>query len=525
MKASISTIVLWALIVLWVLPHNAVFGQGVEATSKPFAGVEVNVLTMDASQIVEPLRRRGLEFLTLSGATINVTVVPFSDLYSEILTDLAGTRQYDAYVFVPQWLVDYVETGNLQDLTARVAADTALEWDDVAPFFRNYHTTYGGRIYTMPLDGDFMMVYYRHDLLHAEGLPPPATWEAYLTVAQRFQGLDLNGDGNADFGSCIPKHMQTLYWFFFAIATPYIQSLGTGQGAFFDTQTIEPLVDNEALAAALDVFKQSGQWGPPNEQDLYVGDTRDMFLNGRCALTVDWGDTGTLAIDRYVQERLGAIILPGSTRVLDRSTGKLVACNTYTCPYAINGVNHAPFAATGGWSGAINATADARVKDAAYAFLSYMSQPAQSGEDVTRGVTGFNPYRVSHFENLQPWLDAGMSLPLADNYLSAIRESLESPNIVLDLRLPGTHRYQQEVSQAVRDFLSGGAGQAVADQAVSQFVRDSTNKAGSGYTQQIHNGWEQITNEIGRDAQLRRYRKCLQGAPPKLFLPVIRGQR
>ena len=39
----------------------------------------------------------------------------------------------------------------------------------------------------------------------------------------------------------------------------------------------------------------------------------------------------------------------------------------------IDGVNHAPFAAFGGWSGAINAAKDQKVKDAAYAFLSYMS--------------------------------------------------------------------------------------------------------------------------------------------------------
>ena len=35
------------------------------------------------------------------------------------------------------------------------------------------------------------------------------------------------------------------------------------------------------------------------------------------------------------------------------------------CPYAIDGVNYAPFAAFGGWSGAINAKSDAKVIEAA----------------------------------------------------------------------------------------------------------------------------------------------------------------
>jgi multiple sugar transport system substrate-binding protein len=64
-------------------------------------------------------------------------------------------------------------------------------------------------------------------------------------------------------------------------------------------------------------------------------------------------------------------------------------------------VNHAPFAAYGGWSGAINAAADPKKKDATYAFFSYMSQPAQSNVDVTIDKTGFNPYRTSQFLNRQ----------------------------------------------------------------------------------------------------------------------------
>ena len=75
----------------------------------------------------------------------------------------------------------------------------------------------------------------------------------------------------------------------------------------------------------------------------------------------------------------GAAIMPGSKEVLDWETGKLEACTADTCPYAIDGVNHAPFAAFGGWGGGINATANPKVKDAAYAFFSYMT-PARAVE-------------------------------------------------------------------------------------------------------------------------------------------------
>jgi len=474
--------------------------QVVEVTptpeAMPFEGVEVNVLTFTGPQIAEPLQRRAPDFQALTGAKVNVTVVPFSDLYQKILTDAAtGTNSFDAWVFAPQWMVDYVVPGYVEDLTDRIANDPALEWDDIAPFFRDFSASYGGHIYTIPLDGDFQMVYYRSDLLAQEGLEPPRTWDDYINVAKTFHGKDLNGDGDPDYGSCIAKARgQQSYWFIISVAGAFLQSQGTSQGAFFDTENLTPLVNNEAFGKALDVYAATTQYGPPDELNLNVGDTRSLFTSGRCALSMDWGDIGTLAIDpetSVVQDKVGAVILPGSTQVLDRTTGALADCTPELCPYAEDGVNHAPFAAFGGWSGGVNAAADDKVKDAAYAFFSYMAQPAQANVDVTIGKTGFNPYRTSQFLNRQAWVEAGMSPVAASDYLGAIEASLASPNMVLDLRIPQNQRYQQVVlDQALSQFLAG------------EITRDEA-------MQQIFDGWEEITEELGRDGQLEAYRSTL----------------
>jgi multiple sugar transport system substrate-binding protein len=185
------------------------------------------------------------------------------------------------------------------------------------------------------------------------------------------------------------------------------------------------------------------------------------------------------------------VILPGSKSVLDRATGKLVACDDTTCPNHVNGVNHAPFAAFGGWSGAINAAIDDKDKDATYAFFSYVNQPAQSNADVTVGSTGFNPYRVSQFENLDAWLAAGMSEESAKNYLGAIQASLNSPNMVLDLRIPQNQRYQQQVlDEKIAQLL---AGEITKDEAM----------------QQIYDGWKEINDELGMEDQQAAYQATL----------------
>lgn len=466
------------------------------AQTKPFQGVEVNIVTFTGPQIAEPLQRRAPDFEELTGAKINVVTVPFSDLYQKVMTDMAtGTNSFDAFVFAPQWMVDFIVPGFLEDLTDQIAADEALAWADIAPFFRDFSASYQGRIYTIPLDGDFQMVYYRTDLLEQEGLEPPETWDDYINIAKIFHGRDLNGDGKPDYGSAISKKRNAqAYWMFLSIAGGFLQTHGTSQGTFFDAETMEPLANNEAFAAALDVYKETTQFGPPDELNLDVGDTRALFTTGRAALSIDWGDIGTLAIDpatSVVQDKVGAVILPGPRQVLDRTTGKLVDIDETTAPYAVNGVNHAPFAAFGGWSGAINASVDPKVKDAAYAFLSYMSQPAQANVDVTIGKTGFNPYRISQFENLELWIEAGMSQKAARDYLGAIKNSLDSPNMILDLRVPQNQRYQQIVlDTTLSQFLAG------------ELTRDEA-------MQQIYDGWQEITDELGRSDQREAYQGSL----------------
>ena len=146
----------------------------------------------------------------------------------------------------------------------------------------------------------------------------------------------MNGDGTPDFGSCIAKKRNAQsYWFVTDVVGSMTQSKGTSQGTFFNTKDMTPLVDNEAFRKALDFLQESTKYGPPDELNLDVADTRPLFASGRCALNLDWGDVGTISIDpkqSKVMGKWGAAIMPGSKEVLDWDTGKLVACDADTCP-------------------------------------------------------------------------------------------------------------------------------------------------------------------------------------------------
>jgi multiple sugar transport system substrate-binding protein len=482
-----------ASVVLSILMFVLVSLGAVNAQDRPFEGITVNVLSFAGPQVTEPLLRRGPDFEALTGANIEVTTVPFAELYTSILTDqTTGTNSYHAFVMSPQWNADFVAAGILEDLSERVANDPDIQWDDIAPFFRNYIATYNENIYVIPLDGDFHMIYYRTDVFEAAGVEPPKTWEDYLAAAAQFNGQDLNDDGEADYGSCIPKMRQgQSFWWIIDFASARLQSQGTGQGLFFDLDTFDPLFGpNPAFLQALELFNETTQYGPADELTIDLNSTRDLFLTGRCALTMDWGDIGSLSIDperSTMQDKVGTVVVPGSTEVLDRATGEMVACDATTCPHAIDGVNYAPFAAFGGWGGGVSAAADPTVKEAAYAFFSYLNQPAQSNVDVTIGASGYNPYRLSQFESLDPWVAAGFSEAAAANYLGAIQGSLSSENMVLDLSIPSTNRYLQ----------------VVLDTTVSQYLAGELSAEEAA--QQIYDGWNEISDEIGRDAQHAAY--------------------
>ena len=472
-----------------------VFALGAPAQAQ-YEGVTINILTRPGPVIAQRMVERGKEFTAATGAKIKVNEVPFAELFQKLLTDWStGTNSIDVGVFASGWGVEMVDGGLLENLDPYIAKDSKIDLQDIAPYFREYNQKIAGSTYLITIDGDFQMLYYRRDILEKAGLKPPRNWEEYMNVAKATHGMDMNDDGTPDYGSCMfKKRNAQSYFAIMSIAAAYVQTKGTGHGIFFDAETMKPKVNNEAWAEAFRIYKATGEYAPVDELNQDIGDTRALVTGGRCALAIDWGDIGPLSIDKdgaAIKDKMGAVIMPGTSRVLDEGSGKLVACTSATCPHAIDGINYAPFAAFGGWSGAINAKSNAKTKQAAYDFLSYMNQAKQSNVDVTMGWTGYNPYRNSQLNSTEKWVKAGFSQAFAENYLGAIKDSLNSPNMASDIRIPGAQQYTGVVLD--RELARFLAGEISAEQAVAN----------------IEAGWEEITEDFGRDTQRTMYRLSL----------------
>jgi multiple sugar transport system substrate-binding protein len=468
----------------------AVCGLASASAAGEYDGVTINILTRPGYVIAGPLKERGVDFEKMTGAKIVVNEVPFAEIFPKVQNDwTTGTNSIDAAVFAAGWGVELDAAGLLEDLDPYVTKDSKIDVNDIAPYFRDFGMKIGGKFKLVQLDGDFQMVYYRKDILEKANLQPPKTWEDYLAVAKAIHGQDMNGDGVPDYGSCIFKKRNAQSYFAIqTVAASFVQTQGTAQGFHFDNATMKPMINNEAWKKAFELYKETGKYGPPEELNMDIGDTRGLFKSGRCGLLIEWGDPGTLQLEPDAAKVKGLIFAVGAVgtkEVLDRATGKLVPVTKENAPYAVDGINYAPFSAFGGWAGAINAKADQKKKDAAYAFLSYMNQAAESNVDVTIGKTGYNPYRLSQLKSTDLWVKSGMPIDLAENYMGAINGALNNPNMASDMKIPGAQQYTGVVLDT--ELARYLAGEITVDEALKN----------------IETGWDKITDDFGRDAQIK----------------------
>ena len=122
-----------------------------------------------------------------------------------------------------------------------------------------------------------------------------------------------------------------------------------------------------------------------------------------------------------------------------------------------------------------------------------MNQSAQSGIDVTRGPTGYNPYRVSQLASIDPWVEAGMPADLATNYLGAINNALDNLNMSSDMKIPGAQQYTA----------------VVLDTELARYLADEISVEEA--LANIEEGWEEITEDFGRDEQIAAQALALGG--------------
>lgn len=455
------------------------------ACDPDFTGVKLTYITQTGPYIASALTNAAEGWSKQTCGEFEAVEFPWGELYPKIVTSLTAGEEFDGITFPPAWSPDFFPY--LEEMPANIRK--GADWEDIHTVYRDRLMVWDGKVLSQTMDGDLHALTYRIDLFddpaeqtafkskYGYDLQPPRTWKEYLEIAEFFTrpGDKLWGTVEAF------RRGGQQFWFFFSHAASYTNHPDHPGSMFFDPDTMDAQVNNPGWVLALDEYIASSKVSPPNALNFSFGEVNGEMAGGRAAMSIGWGDTGVIAADpeqSQISGNVGSAMLPGATKIYNYKTKRWDDFGQ---------VIRSPFMAFGGWQAGVPVTSTN--KEASWHFIQYLTSPQVSGEAAITGGTGVNPYRLSHLNNRSRW-KVLFSDREANEYLDAQENSLNAPNVALDMRLPGYFSYTEVLEIELSKAL---AGDATAQEALDTVAEE----------------WNSLTDEFGREKQLDAYRKAM----------------
>lgn len=162
---------------------------------KPYAGTEVNLLTVVAPQF-KAHEAKLAEFEALTGIKVNYQYVPFASMREKLTAELVGqASQYDLLSAMDVWAPSMY---NLFEPLNPMLADKKI---DVAARYPLAHLRAardgngsGKNVLGLPVRGHVQLMFYRKDVFDKLGLKAPTTWDQMTEAGKLIQSkTDMSG--------------------------------------------------------------------------------------------------------------------------------------------------------------------------------------------------------------------------------------------------------------------------------------------------------------------------------------------
>jgi len=482
-----------ALGLLCFLPRAVPAQAGGRSASSPYSaeaiarkdhrGVTLRVMTLEKPVLGEPVELHARQFERLTGASLQVSFIPFPQLYQEVNLGLKKGK-YDVVCYGSMWIAD------VQPFLATLPQEMldSAQYRDVLPHYQSIAKWRGVPV-QVPVDGDRHYLQYRRDLLEdpafraefkrktGKELRVPRTWKELHEIARFFQGRRLP-DGNVVSGIAeVTVSDALLANQFISRAAPYAKHPDVGGGFYFDLETMEPLVHTPGWVEALQDWVDAQDLYPPGGDRFAFPDVIRSFGRGDAVFTVSWDDPFVQAMEpgSPLRNRVAAAPSPGSKRVWNRKAGRWDELpEPNWVPYVVYG-----------WTCGV--ARDTPHREAAFDFLGFFASPENHASDLLVGRFGINPFRRSDLDR-DFWVRrAGWDEAVARSYVETFDAMARSRNRVLDLRI---HLGQQYVQA-----LAVGAYRALSRRDSPQAALDA-----------VAERWRELTRRVGVDKQREAYR-------------------
>lgn len=456
-----------------------------------FAGVELTFLGLNNQNLHNFLFRGFLKpWEAYTGAKINWIDLAQADYNSRLQQSIAtGTVDFDIIEMGAPFEGDTAGKGLLDPMPDWVA--TQIEADDLVGYLKPPVGTWDGKTYRITIDGDCHTFSYRKDYFGdgaIGGAEVPKTWQDVNAVSKALVGKTDPLTGLPAYGYLDPLKGWGGFGFYFICnrATAYVKH-PDDRAWLFDPDTMKPRVNNpgwvQAIQDVMDLIATPNAY-PADQINADPGTTAfSQFLAGTGSMLMWWGDVGSNARTSdtsVVGDVVGFGINPGSTRRYNSAAGAWEET-----------ANEAPLMAYIGWGIYVTSrvSGDEKKRKAAWSAAAHLG-----GKDISLWTaaypSGFQPYRNSHFQ-YDEWEAAGYDRAFIEDYLGSNADSYNHPNAAIEPRIPGIFQYY---SVAEDELAKGFAGQYKSAQETADAIAAA---------------WEKITDQIGRDNQIKLYKASL----------------
>jgi multiple sugar transport system substrate-binding protein len=244
--------------------------------------------------IIQPHKVTGdilkAEFEQLTGATVNVTVVPYDQVQAKATLDVqSGANELDVIDYWYTTIGALASEGIVEDLTDYIAANAAeIQPDDFLPSLYDTYTLVDGRRYGLPYDGDTHVLFYNTEIFARNGLTPPTTWDEYLEVARAISEAEGK---NGIYGAALLAQQAPII-----IGSSFSNRLGGFGGSFLDASG-KPAISSEAALLATRSFLDAAPYALPTPLETAFDQGLPAFLDGKVAMIEFWTDLGVYAQD------------------------------------------------------------------------------------------------------------------------------------------------------------------------------------------------------------------------------------
>jgi multiple sugar transport system substrate-binding protein len=465
-----------------------------------FKGVELTFMGLNNQNLHNVLYRGFLKaWEDYTGAKFSWIDLAQADYNARLQQSIAtGTVDFDVAEMGAPFEGDVCGKGLTSEMPDWVKQQ--LDMDDIVAYLQPPVGTWDGKQYRVTVDGDTHNFNYRTDVFadadlakawdaeaDKKGLDKwgvPVTWQQVQAVTKflkgkKFQGNDVYGYLDA------PKPWGGFgFYFLGSRATAYAKY--PGDRAFLFDENMKPLVNNPAWVRAIQDVIDALPSEPPDQINADPNTTGfSQFLAGTGSMIPWWGDIGSNAKTNnasVIGDTCGFSILPGSDDVYNRKTGQWEKL--------ASGPNYAPNCAYLGWGVYVmkRVDADPKKQKAAWSAAAHLG-----GKDLSIWTamypSGFQPYRNSHFD-VPEWVAAGYDEAFITSYLKSEGDSYNHPNAAIEPRIPGIFQYYSAAEDILANIFAGKM------------------KAQEG-ADAIAAAWEKLTDQIGRDSQIKLYKASL----------------